>query len=116
MSPIELDPVRDLRTFVDGDVLRLAGSGDRGAAHARAHARVLVLPRSTTTCWCCSGDLVFAGTIGRSDFHNSDPVAMRASLARFLTLPDDLRVLPGHGAETVVGRERASNPFLQGVG
>jgi len=63
-----------------------------------------------------SGDLVFAGTIGRSDFANSDPAAMRRSLIRFLTLPDPMRVLPGHGAETTVGAERASNPFLREAG
>src|SRR6478736_1414963 len=62
------------------------------------------------------GDLVFAGTIGRSDFANSDPAAMRRSLIRFLTLPDATRVLPGHGAETTVGTERASNPFLREAG
>jgi hydroxyacylglutathione hydrolase len=62
-----------------------------------------------------SGDLVFAGAIGRSDFPNSDPDAMVASLRRFLELPDGLRTLPGHGPETTVGRERASNPFLAGL-
>jgi glyoxylase-like metal-dependent hydrolase (beta-lactamase superfamily II) len=63
-----------------------------------------------------SGDLVFAGTIGRSDFSNSDPEAMRGSLARFLELPDELLVLPGHGPRTTVQRERGANPFLQGLG
>jgi glyoxylase-like metal-dependent hydrolase (beta-lactamase superfamily II) len=61
----------------------------------------------------CSGDLVFAGSIGRSDFPNGDPAAMSESLLRFVTLPDDLRVLPGHGPETTIGRERATNPFLR---
>jgi glyoxylase-like metal-dependent hydrolase (beta-lactamase superfamily II) len=62
-----------------------------------------------------SGDLVFAGSIGRSDFPNSDPDAMQASLRRFLMLPDELPVLPGHGPDTTVGRERATNPFLVGL-
>jgi glyoxylase-like metal-dependent hydrolase (beta-lactamase superfamily II) len=62
-----------------------------------------------------SGDLVFAGSIGRSDFPESDPDAMRSSLELFLTLPDDLRTLPGHGPETTVGRERSTNPFLAGL-
>jgi hydroxyacylglutathione hydrolase len=62
----------------------------------------------------CSGDLVFAGSIGRSDFANSDPDAMRESLRRFLTLPDPLPVLPGHGPRTDVGTERATNPYLRG--
>jgi glyoxylase-like metal-dependent hydrolase (beta-lactamase superfamily II) len=41
---------------------------------------------------------------------------MRRSLIRFLTLPDAMRVLPGHGAETTVGTERATNPFLREAG
>jgi glyoxylase-like metal-dependent hydrolase (beta-lactamase superfamily II) len=57
-----------------------------------------------------------AGSIGRSDFPNSDPAAMTESLRRFLTLPDDLRTLPGHGPETTVGHERWSNPFLVELG
>jgi glyoxylase-like metal-dependent hydrolase (beta-lactamase superfamily II) len=60
-----------------------------------------------------SGDLVFAGSIGRSDFPNSDPMLMQASLSRFLLLPDELEVFPGHGPRTTVGRERATNPFLR---
>jgi hydroxyacylglutathione hydrolase len=59
-----------------------------------------------------AGDLVFAGSIGRSDFPNSSPAAMRASLEWFLRLDDAAEVLPGHGPRTTVGRERASNPFL----
>jgi hydroxyacylglutathione hydrolase len=63
-----------------------------------------------------AGDLVFAGSIGRSDFPNSSPSDMQTSLRRFLTLPDDDAVLPGHGPPTTVGRERSTNPFLQGLG
>jgi hydroxyacylglutathione hydrolase len=111
----ELAPVKDLRAFDDGDVLRAAGLR-LTVIHAPGHT-----PGSS--CFVVegegavlSGDLVFAGTIGRSDFSNSDPEAMRRSLERFLRLPDDLLVLPGHGPRTAVGRERASNPFLQGLG
>ena len=59
-----------------------------------------------------SGDLVFRGAIGRYDFPNSSPSDMRASLRRFLELPDDLTVYPGHGPETTVGFERAANEWL----
>jgi glyoxylase-like metal-dependent hydrolase (beta-lactamase superfamily II) len=59
-----------------------------------------------------SGDLVFAGSIGRSDFPNSSGADMEASLRRFLTLPDEMDVYPGHGPRTTVGRERGRNPFL----
>lgn len=58
------------------------------------------------------GDTLFAGSIGRHDFPHSDTDQLRASLNRLLTLPDDTRVLPGHGEETTIGRERASNPHL----
>ncbi|HKX25159.1 MAG TPA: MBL fold metallo-hydrolase, partial [Actinomycetota bacterium] len=62
--------------------------------------------------WVLSGDLVFAGTIGRSDFPNGSSVDMQRSLRRFLDLPDALDVFPGHGPRTTVGRERLRNPFL----
>jgi glyoxylase-like metal-dependent hydrolase (beta-lactamase superfamily II) len=114
MSAIDLDPVRDLRTFVDGDLLHLAGFAIE-VLHTPGHTPGSSCFRLDGDVLLCSGDLVFAGTVGRSDLPNSDPGAMRVSLRRFLTLPDELRVLPGHGPETVVGRERATNPFLQGM-
>jgi hydroxyacylglutathione hydrolase len=105
----ELAPVRDLRTMADGDVLRF-GSIVVEVLHTPGHTPGHCCFR--TDAMLFSGDLVFAGAIGRSDFPNSDPAAMRASLRRFLTLPDDLPVEPGHGPDTTVGRERATNPFL----
>ncbi|MGH6657443.1 MAG: MBL fold metallo-hydrolase [Actinocrinis sp.] len=63
-----------------------------------------------------SGDLLFAGSIGRTDLPGGDPRAILASLARVaLPLPDETIVLPGHGPQTTIGRERASNPFLTGL-
>lgn len=104
-----LAPVKDLRTIADGDVLDLAGIAIE-VAHTPGHTPGHCCFRTDALVF--SGDLVFAGAIGRSDFSNSDPAAMRASLQRFLTLPDDLPVQPGHGPDTTVGRERATNPFL----
>jgi glyoxylase-like metal-dependent hydrolase (beta-lactamase superfamily II) len=115
MSPAVLDSVRDLRTFVDGDVLRFAGLALE-VLHTPGHTPGSSCFRIDDEVVVLSGDLVFAGTIGRSDFANSDPAAMRRSLIRFLTLSDAMRVLPGHGAETTVGTERASNPFLREAG
>ncbi|MDR0592174.1 MAG: MBL fold metallo-hydrolase [Bifidobacteriaceae bacterium] len=61
-----------------------------------------------------TGDVVFAGSIGRTDFRVGDPAAMRRSLARqVLTLPDAARLLPGHGPATTLARERRTNPFLR---
>lgn len=60
-----------------------------------------------------SGDLLFAGSIGRTDLPGGDHAAMLRSLAeKVLTLPDDVVVLPGHGEQTSIGRERATNPYL----
>ncbi len=62
-----------------------------------------------------TGDLLFAGSIGRTDLPGGDPRAIVESLARVaLPLRDDTIVLPGHGPQTTIGRERASNPFLRG--
>jgi hydroxyacylglutathione hydrolase len=60
-----------------------------------------------------TGDLLFAGSIGRTDLPGGDYPTILDSLARVcLTLPDDTAVLPGHGQQTTIGRERAANPFL----
>jgi glyoxylase-like metal-dependent hydrolase (beta-lactamase superfamily II) len=60
-----------------------------------------------------TGDLVFMDSIGRSDLPGGDEKVLMESLRWFLTLPDDYRVLPGHGAATTVERERGQNPFLR---
>jgi hydroxyacylglutathione hydrolase len=61
-----------------------------------------------------SGDLLFAGSIGRTDLPGGDHPAMLNSLAtKVLPLADDIVVLPGHGEQTTIGRERVTNPFLQ---
>ena len=60
-----------------------------------------------------SGDVLFAGSIGRSDLSGGDPAAMEASLRDVLPrFGDDVVVLPGHGERTTMGRERATNPYL----
>lgn len=60
-----------------------------------------------------TGDALFAGTIGRSDFANSDGQALIGGIRqKLLTLPDDMIVYSGHGPATTIGRERKMNPFL----
>jgi hydroxyacylglutathione hydrolase len=64
-----------------------------------------------------AGDALFAGSVGRVDLPGgSMEVLMRSIEERLLTLPDGTRVYPGHGPETTIGEERASNPFLRGGG
>ena len=60
-----------------------------------------------------TGDALFAGSIGRSDFDNSDGSALLEGIrTKLLTLPDDTVVYSGHGPATTIGHERRSNPFL----
>jgi hydroxyacylglutathione hydrolase len=105
-------PVKDVRTVAEGDVLTFAGFRIE-VMHTPGHTPGSVVYR--TDGWVLSGDLVFAGSIGRSDFPNSSPPEMERSLRRFLELPDPMEVYPGHGPRTTVGRERERNPFLQGL-
>jgi glyoxylase-like metal-dependent hydrolase (beta-lactamase superfamily II) len=61
------------------------------------------------------GDLLFAGSIGRTDLPLSNPDQMTESLERAAALPEATIVYPGHGPTTSIGQERATNPFLTGV-
>lgn len=62
------------------------------------------------------GDAVFAGGVGRTDFHHSNGDRLIKNIKEnILTLPDDTTLIPGHGPATTVGQERATNPYLQGI-
>jgi hydroxyacylglutathione hydrolase len=63
-----------------------------------------------------SGDVLFAGSVGRTDLPGGDHETLLASIGTLLsTLPDETRVLPGHMGTTTLGRERATNPFLHAL-
>jgi hydroxyacylglutathione hydrolase len=100
----------DVRALVDGETLELAGLTMRVDA-VPGHTRGSV----TFTCDddFFSGDLLFAGSIGRTDLPGGSFEEIQRSLARVpLGLPDETVVRPGHGPDTTIGRERATNPFL----
>jgi glyoxylase-like metal-dependent hydrolase (beta-lactamase superfamily II) len=74
------------------------------------------LPASANTGTIFTGDLLFAGSIGRTDLPGGDYNTILDSLSRVcLPLPDETVVLAGHGPQTTIGAERASNPFLAGL-
>jgi hydroxyacylglutathione hydrolase len=110
--PTPAAPVKDIRVVEDGDVLEFAGFRIE-VMHTPGHTPGSVCFR--TDGFVLSGDLVFRGSIGRSDFPNSSPSDMERSLRRFLQLDDPLPVYPGHGPGTTVGHERRTNPFLVGM-
>lgn len=108
----------DVKPLADGEVLTLAGL-EVTVDHAPGHTPGSVafrLPHEEVSQVMLTGDLLFAGSIGRTDLPGGDNDVMMASLARtVLTLDDDVVVLPGHGEQTTIGRERATNPFLRGL-
>jgi glyoxylase-like metal-dependent hydrolase (beta-lactamase superfamily II) len=117
----------DVRELKDGQWLGFADTlgFDLAVSHAPGHTRGSVTFRlpgraagdvETDPDVLFTGDLLFAGSIGRTDLPGGDPRAILESLRRVaLPLPDDTIVLSGHGPRTTIGRERASNPFLRGL-
>ena len=109
-----------------GSTVALAGL-DITVAHAPGHTEGSVMftvpdlpaqlgDSAGLSATCLSGDVLFAGSIGRTDLPGGSGAAMERSL-RDVVLPmaDDTLVLPGHGPATTIGQERATNPYLQGL-
>jgi glyoxylase-like metal-dependent hydrolase (beta-lactamase superfamily II) len=102
----------DVREIVNGATLKLAGL-ELVVDHAPGHTPGSVIFRLADDHVIFSGDLLFAGSVGRTDLPGGDYGTLLASLARVcLPLPDETSVLPGHGTQTTIGRERATNPFF----
>lgn len=110
----------DVRELADGQRLELAGLQVL-VDHTPGHTEGSVTFRTPyddqgVSEVMFSGDLLFAGSIGRTDLPGGDHATMLRSLAaKVLPLPDDVVVLPGHGEQTSIGRERVTNPYLQGL-
>ncbi len=82
--------------------------------HMPGHSPDHIILYSPEASLAFTGDLIFAGSIGRVDLPGSDPNAMRESLRRLVaTLNPGARILPGHGPETTLARELEYNPFLR---
>jgi hydroxyacylglutathione hydrolase len=110
----------DVAELTDGATLTLAGV-EVTVDHAPGHTGGSVLFRlpGAGSSWeaeqiCLSGDVLFAGSIGRTDLPGGSTETMLDSLRdKILPLADDTVVLPGHGPATTIGRERARNPYLR---
>ncbi len=108
----------DVRELTDGASLEIAGmtfTADHAPGHTPGSTAFRMMQTGAEPLML-SGDLLFAGSIGRTDLPGGDTTAMMDSLARVvLPQPDDMLVLPGHGETTTIGAERRMNPFLQGL-
>ena len=110
----------DVREMTDGTVISLAGL-EIVVDHAPGHTEGSVMFRTPGAAdqppLCVSGDVLFAGSIGRTDLSGGDGAAMARSLRdKVLPLADETIVLPGHGPQTTIGVERLSNPYLREAG
>jgi glyoxylase-like metal-dependent hydrolase (beta-lactamase superfamily II) len=114
---LELSEPDDVRELGGGEILKLAGleiTVDHAPGHTGGSVTFRTPGAGEIPDVLFSGDLLFAGSIGRSDLPGGDPVTIMRSLAAVcLPLPDDTAVLPGHGPQTTIGRERATNPYLR---
>jgi hydroxyacylglutathione hydrolase len=105
----------DVRSLTDGATVAVAGLR-LAVRHTPGHTAgsVVLSLDSGDADLLFSGDVLFAGSIGRTDLPGGSPAAMTTSLREvILPLPDEVIVCPGHGPHTTIGRERATNPFLR---
>jgi len=106
----ELSPVAKLDRLQEGETYR-AGSLEFEVLHTPGHSPGGVTLKIGNALF--TGDALFAGSIGRSDFHNSDGQLLLDSIkGKLLAEADEMLVFPGHMAPSTIGRERKLNPFL----
>ena len=106
-----MPPIDNPTPLEDGQALQVAGVELR-VVHAPGHSPGCVMLVADDVVF--SGDVLFRGSIGRTDLPDSDPEQMRQSLRDPVwDLSDELQVLPGHGPATTVAQERATNPYLR---
>ncbi|QDS98436.1 MBL fold metallo-hydrolase [Adhaeretor mobilis] len=127
-APKLLDPVANLsegfgvgftsppadRTVVESETLEFDGvvwTVLETPGHSSGH--VVFVAKGASPMLLLGGDVLFAGSVGRTDFPDSNPAALFSSIREKLyPLPDESLVLPGHGPPTTIGREKRTNPFV----
>ncbi len=98
--------------FQQGMKLKL-GSNEFEVRHTPGHTKGLCVFYVAAEKVCFCGDLIFNGSVGRTDLPGGDWATLENSIrTQIFTLPDDTRLLSGHGAETTVGEEKQFNPFV----
>jgi glyoxylase-like metal-dependent hydrolase (beta-lactamase superfamily II) len=103
------------RWLDDGDQVRV-GRLTFDVMHCPGHSPGSVVFLNEAGRLAIVGDVVFAGSVGRTDLPGADPRQLLKSIGdKLLPLDDDVAVLCGHGPMTTIGRERATNPFLRGM-
>jgi hydroxyacylglutathione hydrolase len=102
------------RTLAHGETLELAGFAfEVREIPGHSPGSVVLLCRDASPPFVLGGDVLFAGSVGRTDLAYGDgPLLLAGIRSKLFDLPDETRVFPGHGPPTTIGRERRTNPFV----
>lgn len=109
------EPFTPTRWLHDGDTVRV-GHSTLNVRHCPGHTPGHVVFHSPEAKRAFVGDVLFAGSIGRTDFPQGDHATLIASITgRLWPMGDNTVFIPGHGPESTFGRERRSNPYVAGT-
>jgi glyoxylase-like metal-dependent hydrolase (beta-lactamase superfamily II) len=112
MPGMDFQPILVTQWVLDGDKLDLFGR-EVDVLHVPGHCPGNVAFHVSSEGWCFVGDAIFAGSIGRTDLPGGDFATLEKSIKEKLyTLPPATSLHPGHGPETTVEHEMATNPFV----
>ena len=106
-------PPRGADAFVEDRQKLKIGSIDVEVIHTPGHAPGHVMYHIPSAKVLIGGDLIIMGAVGRTDFADSDPAALNASIRRVMKLPGNTQLLPGHGPPSLLDDERANNEWVQ---
>ncbi len=107
-----IEPFESDRWLVDGDTVTV-GSSTLQVAHCPGHTPGHVVFFAPTARLAIVGDVLFQGSIGRTDFPRGNHQQLLASIrSKLWPMGDDVAFVPGHGPMSTFGQERASNPYV----
>lgn len=107
----EIDPLPEPDEFVkDGDTINIGNLSFR-IIHTPGHSPGGICLYGNGI--LVTGDTLFEGSVGRTDFYGGDMGKLKESFKRLMSLPEETKVLPGHGGETNIGREKKENMFSE---
>lgn len=105
----DIDPLPEPDKFVkDGDTVTI-GKLSFNVLHTPGHSPGGICLYGNGI--LMTGDTLFEGSVGRTDFYGGDMEKLKASFKRLMSLPNETKVLPGHGGETTIGKEKMENMF-----
>ncbi len=109
----EIDPLPEPDIFVsEGDILE-AGDLKFEVLHTPGHSQGSFCLYGEGV--IITGDTLFAGSVGRTDLYGGDIDKLKKSFRRLMHLPDDVKILPGHGPESTIGKEKRNNYFVHEI-